>query len=401
MAFNVDEILAKIKAQIPPDLIQKLGKIGPLQKILNKNSATPEDSSAQEATKTKTKTDSGDKTTITKVNTQAGIETTEASPEGATESGKEDPSKNKNSKNEQRSKIIRLVVIVGLIYTAVDMFILNPEGEQQPAEQVAQPTDQPKKKKKKKDQPAAEGQVEEQSGAQVANDAVTPPVDGGNPANPVLDTSGAVQGSANVDNSIPQVDVPVDTTAMSTGTIEQPKMEEIPTQPQVTEQSVVGQDTASVATGTSDAQLSGTTGEPSRNPSESVGGGEGISSNNDQIILPTGEAQPVDVVKEESKGPNQVDQMINQLNEQKKNEYVAPPTYEELGRGLVYNCKERHWACLDRDAYFKCRDNMTWNKNNTKPKECVAINVYATNDDCQTIQSHNINTREKTDFCSE
>ena len=30
--------------------------------------------------------------------------------------------------------------------------------------------------------------------------------------------------------------------------------------------------------------------------------------------------------------------------------YVAPPAYDNLGRGLVYNCKGRHWACVDKDS---------------------------------------------------
>ena len=91
----------------------------------------------------------------------------------------------------------------------------------------------------------------------------------------------------------------------------------------------------------------------------------------------------------------------NQIRKPATNEkdYLAPPSYEVMGRGLVYNCKGKHWACVNRDAYFACRDNMRWNPTHHKPHECYLVNVYATEEDCRLIQIHNINFGEKTDFC--
>lgn len=79
--------------------------------------------------------------------------------------------------------------------------------------------------------------------------------------------------------------------------------------------------------------------------------------------------------------------------------YVAPPEYENLGRGLVYNCLGQHWACVDKIAYTNCDKNQNWNKNNKKKIACVISEIYATEDDCRKIQVHNINTITETKFC--
>ncbi len=79
--------------------------------------------------------------------------------------------------------------------------------------------------------------------------------------------------------------------------------------------------------------------------------------------------------------------------------YTAPPSYDQMGRGLVYNCKEKHWACVDKIGYLACNKNMKWNKSNGKPSECVIQNVYSTDDDCAIIQKYNISTNKETKFC--
>lgn len=79
--------------------------------------------------------------------------------------------------------------------------------------------------------------------------------------------------------------------------------------------------------------------------------------------------------------------------------YVEPPNYRRVGRGLVYNCVGRHWACVDKFAYFQCRENTKWSKVNQKEPECVVSNVYASEKDCGVVQLHYINTNEPTDFC--
>jgi hypothetical protein len=82
-----------------------------------------------------------------------------------------------------------------------------------------------------------------------------------------------------------------------------------------------------------------------------------------------------------------------------KMEYVSPPNYKRLGRGLIYNCIGKHWACVDKFSYFQCLENKKWSTTNSKNPECVTQNVYATDEDCAVVQTHYINTREATDFC--
>ena len=85
--------------------------------------------------------------------------------------------------------------------------------------------------------------------------------------------------------------------------------------------------------------------------------------------------------------------------EPQKLEYTDPPQYERLGRGLVYNCKGKHWACVDKFSYFQCRENFLWLRSNQKPYECIIQNVYASIKDCEIVQEYNINKAIKTDFC--
>lgn len=80
-------------------------------------------------------------------------------------------------------------------------------------------------------------------------------------------------------------------------------------------------------------------------------------------------------------------------------EYVPPPKYEILGRGLIYNCKGKHWACVDKENYQVCFKNMKWNSDNGKASECVTQNVYANEDDCGKVQRYNVSTNVETSFC--
>ena len=86
---------------------------------------------------------------------------------------------------------------------------------------------------------------------------------------------------------------------------------------------------------------------------------------------------------------------------QKKFEYISPPNYERAGRGLVYNCLGKHWACVDQFSYLTCRENLKWQKSQNKSPECFTKNVYATDKDCITVQDHYVEKLEPVDFCNE
>ncbi len=78
---------------------------------------------------------------------------------------------------------------------------------------------------------------------------------------------------------------------------------------------------------------------------------------------------------------------------------TPPPAYDQLGRGLVYNCKDKYWACVDRAAYLVCNKNLKYNESVGKSKECVTQAIYATDDDCAKIQKYNVSVSQSTDFC--
>lgn len=78
---------------------------------------------------------------------------------------------------------------------------------------------------------------------------------------------------------------------------------------------------------------------------------------------------------------------------------VPAPAYDQVGRGLVYNCKDKYWACLDKPAFLNCNKNMKWNKSKGNPPECVVQDIYNTDDDCAKIQKFNVSTSVATGFC--
>lgn len=84
-----------------------------------------------------------------------------------------------------------------------------------------------------------------------------------------------------------------------------------------------------------------------------------------------------------------------------EDKYTEPPTLEFSGRGLVYSCKEKFWACTNKTNYVQCNKNMKWNAANGKPTECATVNIYTSNDDCTTVQRYNISTNQPTPFCKQ
>ena len=84
-----------------------------------------------------------------------------------------------------------------------------------------------------------------------------------------------------------------------------------------------------------------------------------------------------------------------------KKEYVTPPDYEYKGRGLVYNCTGKHWACVDAPSYKTCEDNSSSVKYLKKKTECYPFNVYETTKGCEDIQNRMVSSSAKTNFCND
>lgn len=69
--------------------------------------------------------------------------------------------------------------------------------------------------------------------------------------------------------------------------------------------------------------------------------------------------------------------------------------YQAVGRGLIYNCKGKHWACVDKANYLKCKK-----LSNSGSKDCVTKKVLKSNDSCFEIQRKLITKNSNTDFCN-
>jgi hypothetical protein len=68
--------------------------------------------------------------------------------------------------------------------------------------------------------------------------------------------------------------------------------------------------------------------------------------------------------------------------------------FRKLGRGLVYNCVDKHWACVDKKNYFRCKKTDQFSR-----KTCQVFEVYASKRYCQLAQIKKINTNKSVDFC--
>lgn len=80
--------------------------------------------------------------------------------------------------------------------------------------------------------------------------------------------------------------------------------------------------------------------------------------------------------------------------------YVSPPSYDFPGRGLVYNCIGKHWACVDGGSYQACQNNFRSLFAQSLKKECYADSVYETQQGCEWVQKQKVSNSTKTDFCN-
>lgn len=79
---------------------------------------------------------------------------------------------------------------------------------------------------------------------------------------------------------------------------------------------------------------------------------------------------------------------------------TSAPSYDKIGVGLVYNCSDSHWACVDRDTYTQCRENYAWNKQQGVEPECYPYAKLENELDCATVQQEKIDSVSDTSFCN-
>ncbi len=120
------------------------------------------------------------------------------------------------------------------------------------------------------------------------------------------------------------------------------------------------------------------------------------------------DSDTVDVNQPPAEDDTITDQILSDLQKQarssrpieEKKEYVSPPDYEYRGRGLVYNCKGKHWACVDGPSYKTCEDNSSSVKYLKKTTECYPYNIYETVKGCESMQNRMVSSSAKTNFCN-
>ncbi|MBT6324475.1 MAG: hypothetical protein HOJ35_00760 [Bdellovibrionales bacterium] len=116
----------------------------------------------------------------------------------------------------------------------------------------------------------------------------------------------------------------------------------------------------------------------------------------------TKKVEPKKVIKTDARDKgfgSALEKVVEKVMEESVDTKVGPPDYRIFGRGLVYNCKYKFWACLDQTNYYKCQQNMKLNLKDGSEKECNIVAVYSSNQDCRVVQSHNVNTSVQTPFC--
>ncbi len=118
----------------------------------------------------------------------------------------------------------------------------------------------------------------------------------------------------------------------------------------------------------------------------------------------------IDEVVDTSVSPNITDSILKSLEEKinsKKEAQVLviavkptnPPEYDFLGRGLVYNCTGKHWACIDSVSFTKCGENFSWNTKSSNAIECYPSELYDSVEDCTVVQQFKIDNVAETKFC--
>lgn len=277
-----------------------------------------------------------------------------------------------DKKKKQISMIIRVVVILALGYMVVTEFIFKPEPENN--ELPAVTIKRKPRKKPEEVKPAdatAEAAKPADPAAQSAQSAQTPPAEISPAEAPAVAEVPETKPEAASEPSIP-VEAPKEEIKTAEG---QAPVENINIADKAIDETPIVR--------TPPAETAPQTGEVKNGASQ-------VEKSLDALIENMNEGTPGEDAPKKSKLEDKI--VADDV-------YTPPPAYDQLGRGLVYNCKEKFWACLDKNAYVACNKNMKWNKTHNKAAECAVQSVYNSDEDCNTVQKYNVSTNVPTTFC--
>lgn len=310
-----------------------------------------------------------------------------------------------NASEEKRKKIIRAVLVVGALYFVYDTLMVT---EEKPPE-VVEGTKPPKSKKALEREAAkAKAAAEAAAAAAAATGTTETPS--------ATDPTASTETPPATDPTTP-TEAPVDVATTPTDVIP-----EAPADIPETDASAPIEGTAGTITPDVDPQAAqdaatATTdlGIPQDDPfaTGDVPAADGDASQPQQapgMDTTTGTDQVTDGEKPADSG-DMTEQILKDLEKQIGSDqaattqptsaaYINPPDYENVGRGLVYNCIGKHWACVDGPSFKICQQNNTALKNQNRSKECYPDSIYQSDSACGWVQKQKITGNAKTDFCN-
>jgi hypothetical protein len=287
-------------------------------------------------------------------------------------SGKKSDKKNKSL----LSPPIAIAIGIGLIFFILGDEIFPPDGRVVPAQTNT------KKEPKKTESAPTDTAPAEATPAETASTDVTP--------SDTVITDPTPTDSTSVETA--PIEAPKDTTTTSTatetGATVTPPVE---TTPAETETSV----TPPIETAPSETTVVETAPAETKPAVTTPADNTSVDSVDGEIPVTTDDSMTDKILQD----------LENQVKESTPKEqittYVSPPDYEFRGRGLVYNCVGKHWACVDAPSYKTCEDNSSSTKFLKKSLECYPFNVYQTQTGCEKMQNRMVSSSAKTKFCSE
>ena len=280
----------------------------------------------------------------------------------------------KNKKMNKRSMAIRVLVVLVIAYFVVDQFILNDKNNNQVVDIPVKPRKRRKPVPPKVDPAKAEEAKPAEKVAEKAPGAIE--------AKPEEKSEAKSEVKSDKKEEM-KADVKIETTApVENINIAEKKAEE-PANPIIDEVPV--DEIVKAPPEKTPKEISPKVGE--------MKSSEKVDQSLDSLIDSVDSKESLAADNQAKKPTSLEDKIVAD------DVYVAPPVYDQLGRGLVYNCKEKYWSCVDKLSYVTCNKNMKWNKAHQKPIECAVSNVYNSDDDCGVVQKYNISTSKPTAFC--
>jgi cytoskeletal protein RodZ len=296
------------------------------------------------------------------------------------------PDVSDDAAKKRTSMIIRVIIILGIAYFVVDEIILKPAPAEKSADELIAAASK-KRKKKSIVKPA-----DEQAGSTAISEAgATAPE--------------LAPGEIALTTSSEPLTEPTSTVPVGTVTTDTPPIENI---------NVIGKPDLAVEAKNVVPEAAPEVSEPSEPAVTQTRIGENsidkkldqlvetVDQNNsvEEIKIPSQETKSAAVIAMEETKKMSNDSLANMTSKIAEDIPEAPaPSYDQVGRGLVYNCKDKYWACLDKPAFLNCNKNMKWNKSKGNPAECVVQDIYNSDEDCAKIQKYNVSSNTTTGFC--